>query len=176
MSNLKTSVFLDETGIMLGMKRTHARSLVGTRVCEFKPFYRAPKVTVIGAISLNKVLAVMTLNDSMDGAAFSVFIERCLCPQLWKGAVVVMDNLPAHQVAPILPMIESVGARVIYLSPYSPDFNPIELWWSQLKSFLRRCAPTTPEMIDRIIAVALQLINPVHLKNYWFTNCCYCTS
>ncbi len=101
---------------MLGMKRTHARSLVRTRVCEFKPFYRAPKVTVIGAISLNKVLAVMTLNDSMDGAAFSVFIERCLCPQLWKGAVVVMDYLPAHQVAPILPMIESVGARVIYLS------------------------------------------------------------
>ena len=72
-------------------------------------------------------------------------------------------------------MIEAVGARVIYLSPYSPDFNPIELWWSQLKSFLRTFAPTTREMIDRIIAVALHLINPVHLKN-WFTKCCYCTS
>ncbi len=72
-------------------------------------------------------------------------------------------------------MIEAVGARVIYLSPYSPDFNPIELWWSQLKSFLRTFAPTTPEKIDRIVAVALHLINPVHLKN-WFTKCCYCTS
>jgi len=117
----------------------------------------------------------MTLNDSMDPAAFSVFIELCLCPLLWKGAVVVMDNLPAHQVVPIVPMIEAVGARVMYLSPYSPDFNPIELWWSQLKYFLRTFAPTTPEMIDRIIAVALHLINAVQLKN-WFTKCCYCTS
>ena len=97
MSNLKTSVFLDETGVMLGLNRTHARSYVGTRACDFKPFYQAAKLTVIGAISLSKVLAVMTLNDSMDPAAFSVFIERCLCPQLWKGAVVVMDNLPAPE-------------------------------------------------------------------------------
>jgi putative transposase len=175
MSNLKTSVFLDETGIMLGLNRTHARSQVGTRACDFKPFYRAAKVTVIGAISLSKLLAVMTLNDSRDGAEFSVFIERCLCSQLWKGAVVVRDNLPAHQVAPIVPMIEAVGAPVIYLSAYSPDFNPIELGWSQLKSFLRTFAPMTPEMIDRIIAVALHLINAVQLKN-WFTKCCYCTS
>jgi putative transposase len=90
-------------------------------------------------------------------------------------AVVVMDNLPAHKLASIVPMIESVGASVICLSPYSPDFNPIEMWWSQLKSFLRRFAPKTPAMIDRILAVALNLMNPNHLRN-WFTDCCYCTS
>jgi transposase len=72
-------------------------------------------------------------------------------------------------------MIEAVGARVICLSPYSPDFNPIEMWWSQLKSFLGSLAPKTPAMIDRIIAVALDLMNPSPLKN-WFTDCCYCTS
>ncbi len=76
----------------------------------------------------------MTMDDSMDGRAFAVFIEKFLCPQLWVGAVVVMDNLPAHKLASIEPMINAVGARVICLSPYSPDFNPIELWWSQLKS------------------------------------------
>ena len=86
-----------------------------------------------------------------------------------------MDNLPAHKVPSIVPLIQSVGAIVICLSPYSPDFNPIELWWSQLKSFWLLLAPTTSEMIDRIIAVALNLINPEHLRN-WFTNCCYCTS
>jgi transposase len=166
---------LDEIGIILGLNRTHARSQVGTRVRELKPFYRAAKITVIGAINMNKVLAFMTINDSMDGLAFSVFIDQCLCPRLWRGAVVVMDNLPAHKVAAIVPMIEAVGASVIYLSLYSPDFNPIELWWSHLKSFLRRFAPTTPEMIDRIIAVGLNLINPEHFKN-WFANCCYCTS
>jgi putative transposase len=115
------------------------------------------------------------MNDSMDGAAFAVFIEKFLCPELWAGAVVVMDNLPAHKLASIVPMIEAVGASVIGLSPYSPDFNPIELWWSQLKSFLRKFAPTNAFMIDRIIAVALNLINPQHLKN-WFASCCYCTS
>ena len=61
---------------------------------------------------------------------------------------------------------------VICLSPYSPDFNPIELWWSQLKSFLRTFSPTTTEMVDKVISVALDLMNPQHLKN-WFTNCCY---
>jgi putative transposase len=160
---------------MLGLARSHARSPLGTRVGGIKPFYRGAKVTVIGAISLKKVLAVMTLNESMDSAAFAVFIEKLLCPQLWPGAVVVMDNLPAHKLSAIESMIERVGARVICLSPYSPDFNPIEMWWSQLKSFLRMFSLKTPEMIDRIIAVALNLINPHHLK-HWFTHCCYCTS
>lgn len=92
-----------------------------------------------------------------------------------SGPVVVRDNLPAHKLTSIVPMIESVGASVICLSPYSPDFNPLEMWWSQLKSFLRRFAPNTAAMIDIIIAVASPLINPNHLRN-WFTDCCYCTS
>jgi putative transposase len=161
--------------MMLGLARSHTRSPLGTRVGGIKPFYRGAKFIAIGAISLKKVLAVMTLNDSMGGAAFSVFIEKFLCPQLWPGAVVVMDNLPAPKLTSINSMIESVGARIICLSPYSPDFNPIEMWWSQLKSFLRMFSPKTPEMIDRIIAVALNLMNPNHLR-HWFTHCCYCTS
>lgn len=68
---------------------------------------------------------------SMDSDVYKVFIEHFLLPQLWIGAVVVMDNLPAHHVAEIKPLIEGVGASVLYLSPYSPEFNPIEHWWSQ---------------------------------------------
>lgn len=168
-------VFLDETGVLLGLARTHARSQQGTRVYELKPFYRGAKVTAIGAITINKVVALMTMNDSMDGNAFEVFVEKFLVPQLWSGAVVIMDNLSAHKVVSITPMIEAVGASIICLSPYSPDFNPIELWWSQLKSFLRRFKPTTTKMVDIIIAAALDLINPDHLRS-WFANCCYCTS
>ena len=166
-------VFLDEMGVLLGLTRNYARSPHGTRVSDLKPFYRGAKITAIGAISIKKVLAVMTINDSMDGKAFEVFIKKFLVPELWVGAVVVMDNLPAHKMASIAPMIQAVGASIINLSPYSPDFNPIELWWSQLKSFLRKFSPTTPKMIDTLIAVALDLINPQHLKN-WFTKCCYC--
>ncbi|MHC5740245.1 IS630 family transposase [Nostoc sp.] len=168
-------VFLDEMGVLLGLTRSHARSPLGQRVYDKKPFYRGSKVTVIGAISLKKVLAVMTLNGSMGGNAFEVFIEKCLLPQLWPGAVVVMDNLPAHKVASIEGLIQSKGASVQYLSPYSPDFNPIENWWSQLKAFLRQFSPTTTTMVDILIATALNLVNPKHLKN-WFIHCCYCTS
>ena len=80
------------------------------------------------------------------------------------GAVVIMDNLPAHKMASIAPMIEAVGASIINLSPYSPDFNPIELWWSQLKSFLRIFSPNSTKMIATLIAGSLDLINPQHLK------------
>ena len=168
-------VFLDETGVMLGLARTHARSQQGTRVYDLKPFYRGSKVTAIGAISIKKIVALMTMDNSMDGKAFEVFVEKFLVPELWSGAVVIMDNLSAHKLASITTMIESVGAKIICLSPYSPDFNPIELWWSQLKSFLRTFSPTTTEMVDTVIAVALKLINPQHLRN-WFANCCYCIS
>jgi transposase len=138
------------------------------------PFYRGAKVTAVGAISLKKVIVLMTLDGAMDGKAFEVFVEKCLAPQLWPGAVVVMDNLPAHKLASIAPLIREVGADILNLSPYSPDFNPIELWWSQLKSFLRRFSPSTTKMVDTLIATALDLIAPNHLRN-WFANCCYCT-
>lgn len=142
--------------VLLGLTRSRARGESrtsgerGRRVYDFKPFYRGAKVTVIGAISLNRVVAIMTLNGSMNSNAFRVFIEKCLLPQLWEGAVVVMDNLPAHKAASIEPLIQSVGASVLYQSPYSPDFNPIEHWWSQLKAFLRQFSPTNSKMVDKL--------------------------
>ena len=141
-------VFLDEMGVLLGLTRTHARSRYGSRVYDLKPFYRGAKITVVGAISLKKVVGIMTLDGSMDVKAFSVFIEHFLVPNLWDGAVVVMDNLPAHKLATVKPLIESAGATILNLSPYSPDFNPIELWWSQLKAFLRQFSPTTTKMVN----------------------------
>jgi len=139
-------------GVLLGLMRTHARAAPGERAYSFTPFYRGSKVSVIGAISISKVLAVMTMDDSMDTAAGDVYVSKCLVPQLWKGAVVVMDNLPAHKVDAIAPLIEAVGAKVLYLSFYSPDFNPIEHWRSQLKAFLRQFSPTTSKMVDTLIA------------------------
>ena len=76
-------------GVLLGLTLSHARSFHGTRVYDLKPFYRRLALTVIGAISLKQVLAVMTMKGSMDGDAFKVFIEKCLLPQLWSGAVEV---------------------------------------------------------------------------------------
>ncbi|MEG4055195.1 MULTISPECIES: transposase [unclassified Microcoleus] len=109
-------------GFYARFARTHAGSQPGTRVSLLKPFNRGAKITAIGAISINQVRAVMTMNDSMDGAAFAVFIEKFVCPELWAGAVVVMQNLPGHKLASIVPMIESLGASVICLSAYSRLF------------------------------------------------------
>jgi hypothetical protein len=81
----------------------------------------------------------------------------------------------APQTNPASPAVLCVEYNKLFIYYHTLDFNPIELWRSQLKSFLRRFAFTAPEMIDRIIAVALYLINPVHLKN-WFANCCQSTS
>ncbi|MEG4441006.1 IS630 transposase-related protein [Microcoleus sp. AT9_B5] len=78
-------IFIDEMVVLLGLTRTHARNFCGMRVDDFKPFYRGAKVTVIGAISWTKILAVMTLNGSMDGNVFKVFVEKCLLPELWRA-------------------------------------------------------------------------------------------
>ncbi len=171
--DLKDLVFLGEMGVLLGLMRTHGRAVPGEGVYDFKPFYWGSKVSVIGAISVSKVLAVMTIDDSMDAAVFKVYVSKCLVPQLWKGAVVMMDNLAAHKVKAIAPLIEAVGARVLYMSPYSLEFNPIEHWWSQLKAFLRQFSPTTSKMVDTLIKTAMDLMDSNHLRN-WFAHCCYC--
>jgi transposase len=86
----------------------------------------------------------------------------------------LIDNLPAHKLAVIEPLIQAAGASILNLSPYFPDFNPIRLWWSQVKAFLRKFSPTTTKMVDILLATALDLVNIKHFKN-WLTSC-YCTS
>ena len=137
--------------------------------------HRGSKISVIGAITSSKILAIMTMNGSMDATAFEVYISQCLVPQLWPGAVVIMNNLTAHKVDSIVPLIEAVGAKVLYMFPYSPEFNPIEHLWSQLIAFLRQFSPTTSKIVDTLIATAMDLINSAHLHN-WFAHCCYCPS
>jgi putative transposase len=92
-------------GVLLGLTLTRARSKCGSRVEDLKPFYRGTKVTLFGAISLKQVVGLMTLSESMGGQAFEVFIQHFLVPNLWDGAVVVMDNLPAHKLAVIEPLM-----------------------------------------------------------------------
>jgi len=85
-------VFLDEMGIIVGPGRTHARIQRGTIIHDLKPFYRGAKLTASGAISRDKVVALMAMNEALKGQALGGFIENFLCPKLWPGAVVVMDN------------------------------------------------------------------------------------
>ena len=99
--DLENLVFIEAMGILLDLARPTARALPGARAHDFKPFYRGSKVSVIGAITSSKVLAIMTIDKSMNSDIFEVYISKLLVPQLWLGAVVVMDNLPAHKVETI---------------------------------------------------------------------------
>lgn len=168
-------VFLDEMGVLQGMARPRGRSYKGQRVYDIKPFYRGRRVTVVGAISQTSILAMQTLGKSMKGEDFKHFVAQHLVPKLWPGAVVVMDNLKAHKVEGIEQMLEAVGARVVYLSPYSPEFNPIEHLWWQLKALIRRFVPKTLEAITKLLQLGVQLCSSRELRNY-FAHCCYCTS
>lgn len=168
-------VFVDEMGVLLGLTRGMGRSKKGDRVYDVKPFYRGSRVTVVGAISNKSILSLKTLGPSMNGEDFKKFVEQELLPKLWKGAVVVMDNLKAHKMKGIIEMIESVGARVVYLSPYSPEFNPIEHLWWQLKAFIRKFSPKNILAVVQLLSLGVLLCSSQQLQNY-FSHCCYCTS
>ena len=129
-------VFLDETGVHIAMARHDARSPQGERVHTSKPINKGKNVTVLGALSLNGIMASMTVEGSTDAQVFLTYVQTSLVPTLHAGQVVCMDNLSSHQVHGVKEAIESVGARLEYLPPYSPDFSPIEECWSKFKAIL----------------------------------------
>ncbi|WP_232826208.1 IS630 family transposase [Cyanothece sp. BG0011] len=173
--DMENLVFIDEMGANLALARRYARSLQGTRAYSQQPFYPGQHLSLIGAIALKGFIGGMTLEGGINGIAFQVFLDKVLLPQLWPGACVVMDNLPAHKVKGVQEKIQSVGASLIYLSPYSPDFNPIENCWSKLKAYLRKVAARSRETLEKAISFGLDLITECDIRN-WFAHCCYCTS
>jgi putative transposase len=111
----------------------------------------------------------------MTGEDFKRLVSEHLVPKLWSGAVVVMDNLKAHKVEGIEQMVEAVRARVVYLSPYSPEFNPIEHLWWQLKAFIRWFVPKRIETLTKLLQLGVSLCSSKELRNY-FAHCCYCAN
>lgn len=132
-----TGVFVDESGVNVGMARLFARAIRGERAVGKMPRSKGENVSIIGALSLNGLIATMSVKGSVDTDVFLTYLNHVLLPQLWSGAIVVMDNLKVHHATAVRSVIESVGARVMFLPPYSPDLSPIELCWSKLKQFLR---------------------------------------
>ena len=106
------------------------------------------------------LIAAMTFAGSLNTASFIVFIEKILLPQLWVGAIVAiaMDNLPVHYAEIVKNLIESVGAKVKFLPPYSPDLSPIELCWSKLKEIIRSAKARTIDSLDAAITMAITAI------------------
>lgn len=162
---------MDETGSNLAMTRRYARSVRGSRAYNHTPYGRGQNVTLIGAMALRGLVGEVTFPGATDALGFKTYVTQVLVPNLWRGACVVMDNLPAHKVKGIREAIESVGATVIYLSPYSPDFSPIENCWSKVKEFLRARAARTYAQLDGAITDALAAVTLQDIIG-WFTHCC----
>ena len=166
-------IFIDESGTHLGMARTHGRVLGGERLRMPIPLNKGIRLSMIGALGLTEFKSALLGQWSTDGEIFLGFIQEQVVPQLATGDIVIMDNLSAHKVAGVKEAIESVGASLLYLPPYSPDFSPIENAWSKMKAYLRKKAARTLEDLTTAICEAFQQITPSDIAG-WFKHCGYC--
>ena len=160
-------IFIDETGASTKLARLRGRALKGERCRAAVPHGHWKTTTLTAGLRLGGLSAPMLLDGPMHGAAFLAYVQQVLAPELTPGDVVVMDNLPAHKVAGVRAAIEAAGARLLYLPPYSPDFNPIELAFSKLKALLRKAAARTIDELWQTIAESLDDFTPAQCTNYF---------
>jgi len=165
-------VFIDETGATTKMARLRGRSPRGERCRAAIPHGHWKTTTLVAGLRLDGMTAPMVIDGAMNGGAFAAYAEHLLAPTLAPGDIVVMDNLPAHRVKGAREAIEKAGARLLFLPPYSPDFNPIEQAFAKLKALLRKAAARTVDALEAAIAVALDAFTPGECANY-FTNSGY---
>lgn len=165
-------VFVDETSTNLTYCRRYGRACGGQRLAQAVPLHNGPNVTCIAALTPAGLGALFSVNGAVTGEVFAVYLDRVLGPTLRPGDVVVLDNLPVHKVAGLEEVAQKYGARLLYLPPYSPDFNPIELAFSKLKTWLRTAQARTRDVLEDAIRVAAEWITAADAKN-WFDHCGY---
>ena len=169
---VKRLKFLDESGAHLGLTRLCGRAAPGQRVVEATPGYSGPHYTLIATLGWQEVTAPWILEGSINSVAFEAYVRSQLLPTLRRGDIVVLDNLAAHTGETIRQLIEARGARLEFLPPYSPDFNPIELCWSKVKAALRAAKARTLEALVEAVAEALRSISLTDIQD-WFAHCGY---
>jgi transposase len=144
-------VFIDETCTHTKMVRPYGRSPRGERLIGYAPHGHWKTITLVAGLRLRAITAPFVLEGAMNGPMFLAYVKQCLVPTLKRGDIVAMDNLPVHRVAGVEEAIAGAGARLLYLPPYSPDLNPIEMAFSKLKAHLRKAAEhTIPGLLRRI--------------------------
>lgn len=148
------------------MARTRARGPRGQRVVCKTPHGHWKVLSTIAALTTRGILGFGSFDGATDTETFLVFVRDGLVPNLKAGQVVVLDNLPAHKSPKIDELIESAGARVMRLPPYSPDYNPIEMAISKAKSILRRLARRTVDALLQAIAEAMNSITAADAINF----------
>jgi transposase len=147
-------VFVDETSTNTQMTRQRGRCSKGERLVDYTPHGHWKTTTFVAGLRNDAIVAPLVLDCPMNGEIFQAWLEQQLAPTLAEGDTVIMDNLPAHKVAGVRAIIEKVGAKLLYLPPYSPDLNPIEMMFSKLKALLRKAKERTIDKLwDRVGAI-----------------------
>lgn len=165
-------VFIDETATATNMTRRYGRSPKGERCVCAVPFGHRKTNTFIAALRHDGLRAPWLLDGPVNGDAFTVYVRDVLCPALNPGDMVIADNLSSHKAAGAREALEARGAKLIFLPPYSPDLNPIEKFYSRLKSLLRKAGKRTLEGLLSGIAEVLRTVTPEECGNY-FKACGY---
>lgn len=165
-------VFIDETGADTKMARRYGRAFRGHRLVAHVPHGHWKTTTFIAGLRCDALVAPLVIDGPLNGALFAAYVEQHLARVLKPRDLVILDNLPAHKVQGVRPAIEAVGAEVVYLPPYSPDFNPIEQAFAKLKSLLRTAAERTVEALESILGQLLDRFTPDECRNY-FRHCGY---
>jgi transposase len=165
-------VFIDETWASTNMARTHGRAPQGKRLRAGAPHGHWKTTTFVAGIRTTGLVAPFVLDGPINRDAFEVYVAKVLVPELRAGDIVIMDNLSSHKGLRVREEIESAGARLLYLPPYSPDFNPIEKAFSKLKALLRKAAERTVEGLWTAIGRLLDAFTPGECTNY-FAACGY---
>jgi transposase len=160
-------VFIDETGASTKMTRLRGRAPRGERLRASVPHGHWKTTTFVAGLRLTGLTAPMVLDGPMDRMAFLAYAQHILAPTLSKDDIVIMDNLPAHKGDEIRLIIERTGAKLVFLPPYSPDFNPIENAFAKLKALLRKAAERTVEGLWRTIGTLLDQFSPQECANYF---------
>ena len=159
-------VFIDETWAKTNMTRLRGRAPVGERLVASVPHGHWKTTTLIAALDHRGVRCSATVDGTVNRDVFEAFVAQVLAPALSAGDVVVMDNLSSHKGATVRGLIEARGAALLFLPPYSPDLNPIEMAFPKLKAHLRRIGARTIDHLWRAVADICDLFTPTECRNF----------
>lgn len=149
------------------MARTHGRAPRGQRLRAAIPHGHWKTTTFLAGLRHTAMVAPMVLDGPINGRAFQAYVDQVLVPELRAGDIVIMDNLGSHKGAGVRSAIEAVGANLLYLPPYSPDFNPIENAFAKLKAMLRKAAARTVETLWHTIGQIIDTFTPAECTSYF---------
>lgn len=154
------------------MSRTHARAPRGERAEVSEPGHHGPNTSVISALSLSGVGAMMTIEGAVDTQVFDLYVEHFLVPELLEDDIVLLDNVTFHYSQRAISLIKAAGAEVVHLPAYSPDFNPIEECISKIKAILRSLKARTKRKLNNALAKAMKMVSIDDICG-WFADCGY---